>query len=609
MTDENTRATNQAHPQTSRTVSLTAVGRITALSLALLSVLAVSPALAQTTGEAFCTTSMAETIQNVFTVIQFGGPLIGGVIALGATVAVPTIRRSDMKRELKEARNQAVIWGIVVAPLGTAIVAVPAQQRRCRWRKLRVLRPPTGRLLIVLVAVFATSLTTTHSVGAPANETDHGLSEATFHTLWSGDVDATNASTVQNLSGDAAEMRELAAVTDIPFNSPPKAVEQWNRGDLQDFPETDAETSIHPPNATLSDGVFIKDAYVEIFAVQPSTRARLAPDDQPLYVAPNGSVLSTIDYRVERTMLDEASVERTGAQLLDHRIVETRLLVDGEVEMTTEGNHAAALSYESLSDYPGEEHTLTVEADIAVELAPQSDSCAAGSCSVRTETLTVRDDLAVTEYDLTVAGYRGVYPNGDLGLYVGKNYPWLGYSVPGGEVNGVWRFYSARDSEWDTLVSSTADGESVPNSSLQPLQVNAYPMETGPTAAPRNIVTIQGVYGEETNPPVLPANVHLDVLTEPYTASYALTTRTNTTDHSLGNVTAHGLVRGVEAPLEEGAFIDIPIHESTLSLSVVNTTEETVTVEATLHDAKTNEPIATTERTRGELGAYGESGQ
>lgn len=93
-----------------------------AIALALL-VLAVEPALAQSSGLAFCSTQMAETIKNIFTLIQFGGPLVGGVIALGATVAIPSVRRADLKRELKEARNQAIIWGIIVAPLGTAIIA------------------------------------------------------------------------------------------------------------------------------------------------------------------------------------------------------------------------------------------------------------------------------------------------------------------------------------------------------------------------------------------------------------------------------------------------------------------------------------------------------
>lgn len=92
------------------------------IGVVLFSLVAVQPVLAQSTGSAFCDTDMAETIKNLFMLIQFGGPLIGGVIALGATVATPTIRRADMKKEIKEARNQAVVWGIIVAPLGTAIV-------------------------------------------------------------------------------------------------------------------------------------------------------------------------------------------------------------------------------------------------------------------------------------------------------------------------------------------------------------------------------------------------------------------------------------------------------------------------------------------------------
>ena len=68
-------------------------------------VLFVGTAAAQSPGEAFCNTDMAQTIQNVFTIIQFGGPMLGGVLALGATVGLPFVRRSDWKKELKEIRN------------------------------------------------------------------------------------------------------------------------------------------------------------------------------------------------------------------------------------------------------------------------------------------------------------------------------------------------------------------------------------------------------------------------------------------------------------------------------------------------------------------------
>jgi hypothetical protein len=83
---------------------------------------ATQPAAAQV-GTAFCESDMAVTVKNLFTIIQFGGPLVGGVIALGAIVATPTVRRADVKREIKEVRNQAIIWGVIVAPLGTTIIA------------------------------------------------------------------------------------------------------------------------------------------------------------------------------------------------------------------------------------------------------------------------------------------------------------------------------------------------------------------------------------------------------------------------------------------------------------------------------------------------------
>jgi hypothetical protein len=44
------------------------------------------------------------------------------VIALGATVVLPTVRRSDLKREIKELRNRGILWGVIVAPLGTTII-------------------------------------------------------------------------------------------------------------------------------------------------------------------------------------------------------------------------------------------------------------------------------------------------------------------------------------------------------------------------------------------------------------------------------------------------------------------------------------------------------
>lgn len=115
------RAIRRLSTQTTTATLRAAIGRQFVLSAVLLTI-AVDPALAQTTTAAFCDTMMVKTIKNLFTVIQLGGPLLGGVIALGATVVVPTVRRADIKKEIKEIRNQGLVWGIIVAPLGMAII-------------------------------------------------------------------------------------------------------------------------------------------------------------------------------------------------------------------------------------------------------------------------------------------------------------------------------------------------------------------------------------------------------------------------------------------------------------------------------------------------------
>lgn len=85
-------------------------------------VLATTPALAQDAAQQFCETPMATTVINAINVVQFAGPLLGGFLAIGSVVVLPVVRRADMKREIKSIRNQALIWGVVVAPLGTAIL-------------------------------------------------------------------------------------------------------------------------------------------------------------------------------------------------------------------------------------------------------------------------------------------------------------------------------------------------------------------------------------------------------------------------------------------------------------------------------------------------------
>lgn len=461
----------------------------------------------------------------------------------------------------------------------------------------------SNRATQVTLIVFACLVASTAVIPVNAHPPalDHGIPENTFHKLWSGDQDG--ATEGANLHDDSP-MAQLGNRTDIPFDSPPSAVEQWNRADHREFPATDSSVSIHPPDADLTNGRFIRDAYTEVFAVHPSTRARISPSRQPLYVAPEGTVRGTVDSRVVVPADDTTGDRRVYWSLDNHQIEATTLLVDGDVETDAGGTHTPALSY--TIEGAGAEHRLTLKATISVRLRKKITVCTAhndeGDCtnwvsriSYPTQSLTVADSIGVTSYDLSVSGFIARYPNGDLGLRVYKNQPWLGYDIPEGDVRGVWRFYSARDTDWDTLVHSSRGNERITESPLHPLQVTAYPIETGPTPSPRGDVTILDLDGRRLEPPTLPSNVNLDVLTESYTASYGIATRTRTTE-SLETIRAWGLVRGVHATRSADEFARVEIHESNLTLTIMEQTDQTVTIRGQLQDAVSGAPINTDHR-------------
>ena len=77
--------------------------------------------------------------------------------------------------------------------------------------------------IIVLVVVLVGTSTVAPVLAHPENETDHGVDERTFAVLWSGDEDGNVSTTTGD--GELAALRQLANGTDIPLNSPPKAVE------------------------------------------------------------------------------------------------------------------------------------------------------------------------------------------------------------------------------------------------------------------------------------------------------------------------------------------------------------------------------------------------
>lgn len=451
-------------------------------------------------------------------------------------------------------------------------------------------------LLAVITMIVVSAVPT---AGHPPENATNGINDSAFRLLWAGDADGGNIST------NATTRSDLTAVTDIPLDRPPRAAAKWNRRDLEEMPSTDGGTAVHPEAATTTSGTYLQDVGVAIAGISPSTRTRLAPDRKPLYIAPNGTVLGTVDYRVAVPEVASADVRWCPT---DHGVDDVRLLVDGQELAQTADAKTVRLSYDSLGVDDGGPRTLTLETTVSVTLTktmlPDADESEPMGCpsdaillnETKTKTVTVSQSRSVTVYDLDISGFSGEYPDGAQGTVVYRNKPWYGVKLPAGEVRGVWRYYVARDTGWDQLVRTDGNGPTTEHSPVHPVQVTAYPIETGPTSDRQSQLTILETYGRQYQSVGVPESVALDTIDGRYTGSYGIAAKTWPAESAGDSITAVGLVRGSSTTIDRDELAAVQIYRTNLSLSVVNRTETNVTVTAQLRDEATGSAIETTDR-------------
>ncbi|WP_049980171.1 hypothetical protein [Halolamina rubra] len=439
---------------------------------------------------------------------------------------------------------------------------------------------------------------------APSSE-DNGLTENESATLWSRDADDYMAEREyrQRYGETRSAMAQLANGTDITFTRPPSTAATWTRNDFADLDAGGPNTSISPRNATLKDGTLIADAHATIFAAQPSTRGHLGPNRTVHYVAPNGTLRGFVDYRVRVPNTSPNGNRTTDWSLVAHEIETVRLLVDGEPVVEREGTHTPALPY-ALGD--DGQVTLTLEAEIHVRLRGTTRANSSGpvlNTTTRAETLTVRDSLAVEVYDLSASVYYANYPNGDAGVAVFQSQPWQGYTLTANRsarVRGVWRFYTARDMRWDTLVRSNATGSERIESDAIPVFVHAYPSRIGPRAEPvRDGPDILETWGTNASSPAasLGKHIHVDVVNRSYTASHGVAVRADRVAPAAIQVA--GIVRGVNASITEpDNGFERPLSRSNLTAVVIEQNQSGARVRLTLRSAASGEPIVLNDSAR-----------
>ncbi|GAB3022352.1 hypothetical protein [Natronobiforma cellulositropha] len=283
--------------------------------------------------------------------------------------------------------------------------------------------------------------------------------------------------------------------------------------------------------------------------------------------------------------------------LLEHEITGARLKQDGEVIAAVDGQATPTVPYALEGRGPS---TLTFEADIEVRyerrvLQGTLEDSVIDRVAFQ-DTTTVSSDVSVDVYDLTASVYHAEYPDGSAGIAIYQSQPWHGYVLTEdgqARVRGVWRYYTARDTDWDTLVHASSDGTDTVASDARPVYVRAYPSEMGPRADPiRDGPVIEEVWGVESPSPAetIHENVTVDVVPESYTRSYGLAIRYDEVDRDALEV--QGIVRGVSATiLEPDGGGEREVRDSTLTAEVVDRTDNLATLRVELRDATTGEPI------------------
>ncbi|WP_323174745.1 hypothetical protein [Natrialba sp. PRR66] len=413
-----------------------------------------------------------------------------------------------------------------------------------------------------------------------------------------------------NVSSQEEFASGLAQSTDILFEEPPEDVEVWNSGDFQDFSPGDERTSVYPESAELEDGLYIQDAHVSIFAIQPSTVLH-SGNESTHYIAPDGKVLVLSDYRVRIPDNDDNGSIREEWSVAETEIDRVELFADGQTIDSGDG-HQSTLEYSELSGDP----TLTVEVDISVQLRQEVQVCddydaVADICEGSwNETVTHHPELmTVTESQQTTvnqlddgSGQQIDFEADDdrVGAAVHPDTAWSAMEVDdNARVRGNWWFYSAGKTGWHTMATSTETNTSRANSSVRPAQVHAVPYQDQPdvpssaTDDAEPPLVIEEAWGSQRDGPDLPEAIDITPA-ETYVSATSVAMHSETLPVDVfDEVTVDGVVRGQSHTLSLSEARTV--RETSLELTVLEANSTRAVVQAEVTENATGDPVPTGE--------------
>lgn len=438
-------------------------------------------------------------------------------------------------------------------------------------------RQRTGPLCLILIFVLLGTMGTAASLqaggwnAAYGNETSDNipewvpptqppgadLSTETYLLMWNGmeTIPGSAADAIGSEYTTAQAYKVIAAREDAPKPAPPRSQVEWNTNTDETLDESSRTKSRFPPGTDRTDGEFIKDAYLRLGAVTPSTVYH-RDGDRITLAGENGNVLVASDFRTTVPAPRQVQVNNRSYRAT-YEFVNTSV---GPVNITaqnpdsgdgTEIIHEKQVNstggtlvpYEDLDGKTSTgEVKLVIKQNVstAVQRTLQREECenngSRGNASISCEYVNVSTDIIVE--NVTVQDEAVVVRRTNTAQVEMRAGPETTYvRLEGG---GTWSsvtagpsgnrsilsnergFVTKRDHHWDTFVTATASGTSDPYyHPFTPVETHAFPAYDGARAFnPVNSASKVTVLSQETGPAKAPynpqpRNVNVTTATEP----------------------------------------------------------------------------------------------
>ncbi|AEM58852.1 hypothetical protein HISP_17900 (plasmid) [Haloarcula hispanica N601] len=397
-----------------------------------------------------------------------------------------------------------------------------------------------------------------------------------FRALWSGDPDHPNLTRADRTGAENGTLAVLPSCTGDMVSREPSNTTLWNRPEHDSF-RTGIENASHPVNVTdTRSGIWIRDAYVAFFSIEPSTVVHKKSGTERL-VRANGTVRAIHDYRVYISEFFED----------DFRVLNTSTNTTLYANGTAMDNSTAAQPTLNYTEING-----TTELQLVTTISTNLSEI--GDDEIDEYELTVTDSRTVQVENLSereMVVEPGVVPNGRGATTddyrIGTVIPgsWQSVQFDGGyEVQSKWRFYTRSPPGWANWSENTT-------TPVRPLETHAVRTTEGPAVTVnrvqnessdgwRFVPSLEATYptnatvnttANATNRTTLPPEIRIN-RSETFTTADRFTIR-SAEQLRTENFEINGLVRGNSIEQPADSTNPTLIREVNITSEVVNSTD------------------------------------